>query len=158
MGHRRKSRHTRGRIRCLGGVCDRPVTITVNSISRSRKPNCCQDWCVKNGSKSGMRHIRQHMTYKEGSIGKIDSYNKPRICRNMSVNETVDTPVTSTCLSVHCLELKINHMWKKLLYTKSAAICKHHMQVKLEYCYIGKESWRQSRQNQIIYYTHQLHC
>jgi hypothetical protein len=58
----------------------------------------------------------------------------------MPVNETVETPVTPTCLSEDCLELKTDRLSNKLLHTESAARYKHHIQVKFEYCYTGKES------------------
>jgi hypothetical protein len=58
----------------------------------------------------------------------------------MPVNETVETHVISTCLSVDCLELKTDRISNKLLYTESDAKYKHHMKVKLEFCYIDKES------------------
>jgi hypothetical protein len=59
------------------------------------------------------------------------------MCAKLSVNEAVEAPVTSF---VDCLELKADRMSNKLLHTESAARYKHHMQVKMEYCYIGKES------------------
>jgi hypothetical protein len=77
---------------------------------------------------------------KEGCIGKLDRYYDRRICGKLSVNETVETPVTSTCLSADCLELKTDRMSNKLLHTESAARYKHHMKVKFEYGYIGKEN------------------
>jgi hypothetical protein len=43
---------------------------------------------------------------KAGFIGKLDLYNNRKICGKLPVNEIVETPVTSTCLSVDCLELK----------------------------------------------------
>jgi hypothetical protein len=49
----------------------------------------------------------------------------------MPVNETVETHVISTCLSVDCLELKTGHMSNMLLQTESAARHIHHMQVKM---------------------------
>jgi hypothetical protein len=63
-----------------------------------------------------------------------------RICRKLPVNETVKTSVTSTCLSADCLELKTDRMSNKFLHTESPARYKHHMQVKVEICYISKES------------------
>jgi hypothetical protein len=77
---------------------------------------------------------------KEGCIGKLNHCNDRKICGKLHVNETVETHVTLACLSLDCLELKTDRMSIKLLHTESAARHKHHMQVKLEYCYIGKES------------------
>jgi hypothetical protein len=77
---------------------------------------------------------------KEGCIGKLDHYNDRKICGHLPLNETVEIPLTSFCLSVDCLKLKTDRMSSKLLHTESAARYKHHLQVKLEYCYIGKES------------------
>jgi hypothetical protein len=76
---------------------------------------------------------------KEGCIGKQDHCNNCKICVKPP-KDIVESPVTSTCLSVDCLESKTDRMLNKLLRKESAARCKHHMQVKLECCYIGKES------------------
>jgi hypothetical protein len=51
---------------------------------------------------------------KEGCMGKHDICNDLKICGELSVNETVETPVISTSLSVDCLELKTDHMSNKL--------------------------------------------
>jgi hypothetical protein len=60
----------------------------------------------------------------------------------MFVNETVETPVTSTCLSVDCLKLQADRMSNEFLHTESAVRYKYHMQVKMGYFYlhVGKES------------------
>jgi hypothetical protein len=83
-----------------------------------------------------------HTTFgrQEICIGKLERCNDRKICGKLPIIETVETPVTSTCLSADCLQLKTDHKSNKLLYTDSAARYKHHMQVKLEYSYIGKES------------------
>jgi hypothetical protein len=73
-------------------------------------------------------------------MGKLDRCNDHKICGKLPVNETVETSVTSTCLSVDCLESKTDRMLNKLLHTGSAERYIQHMQVKMEYCYIGKGS------------------
>jgi hypothetical protein len=70
---------------------------------------------------------------EEGCIDKLHRCNDRNICGKLPLNETVETPVTSTCVSLDCLELKTDRMSNKLLHTESAAKYKHHMQVKLEY-------------------------
>ena len=56
----------------------------------------------------------------EGCNDKLDRYNDRTACEVMSLNETVETPATSTCLSVTCLDINI---WviveNKLLHIKS---------------------------------------
>jgi hypothetical protein len=108
------SEYIRGGIRCLGRVSIpcRPVTPAVSSISRL------------------------------GCIGKSDRCNYHKICGKLPANKTVETLSTSTCLSVDCLKLKTDRMSNKLLHIESAARYIHHMQVKHEYHYIGKVSWR----------------
>jgi hypothetical protein len=64
-------------------------------------------------------------------ISKLDRCNDCKICGKLPVDENVETPVTSTCLSANCLELKTDRMSNKLLYTASAASHKHHLHVKL---------------------------
>jgi hypothetical protein len=39
-------------------------------------------------------------------MGKLDRCNDHKICGKLPVNETVETPVISACLSVDCLELR----------------------------------------------------
>jgi hypothetical protein len=53
---------------------------------------------------------------QQGCIGKIYRCNDHKICGKLPVKETVEIPVTSTCLSVDCLEFKTNRMSNKLLY------------------------------------------
>jgi hypothetical protein len=74
----------------------------------------------------------------------ISLYNDQNIFRKLLVNETVETPVISTCMSVECLELKTYRMSNKLLHTESAERYLRHIQVKMEYYYIGKgySRWR----------------
>jgi hypothetical protein len=76
----------------------------------------------------------------EGCIGKLVRCNDRTVCRKLPVNETEETPVRSTCLSVDYLELKTDRMSNKLLHTELPARYKHFPQVKLEYYYVGKES------------------
>jgi hypothetical protein len=58
----------------------------------------------------------------EGCIGKLDRYNNHEICRILPVNETVEIPVTSTCLSVDCLKLKTDRIEQALAYGISCEI------------------------------------
>jgi hypothetical protein len=86
-----------------------------------------------------MKHIIEHVAQR-----KVVWANKV-VVRTIEFAEnclqmTVETPVTSTCLSVDFLELQTDGMSKNLLHTESTAKCIHHMLVKLEYHYIGKES------------------
>jgi hypothetical protein len=61
-------------------------------------------------------NVKNGLTYqtvfglKEGCIGKLDRCNDRTICRKLPVNETIETLVTSTDLSVDCLKLKIGRM------------------------------------------------
>ena len=78
---------------------------------------------------------------KERLFGQIrHGCNDHKICGKLPVNETVETPVTSTYLSIDYLAIKIDRMSSRLLYIEYAAIYIHHMQVKLQYYYIGKGS------------------
>jgi hypothetical protein len=55
---------------------------------------------------------------KEGCNGKPNRYNSRKICELLPVNETVETPVTSACLSVASLDFKTDHMKNKPLHIK----------------------------------------
>jgi hypothetical protein len=56
----------------------------------------------------------------------------------LSANETVETSVTSICLSVACFKIKTDHMQNKLLYIESSVRYEYHIvHVMMEYCYIG---------------------
>jgi hypothetical protein len=74
---------------------------------------------------------------KKGCMGKYDIV---VTTIQLSVNETVETSVTSICLPADSLELKTDRMSNRLLHTESAVRYIHHLQVKLEYYYIGKGS------------------
>jgi hypothetical protein len=67
---------------------------------------------------------------KESCNGKLDLCNDRKICRKLLVNGTVETPETSTRLSVDCLQVK-----KKLIVCR-ASFCIPN----LEYCYISQAS------------------
>jgi hypothetical protein len=56
--------------------------------------------------------------------------------QTLQVHETIETPVTSTCLSFTSLEWKTDRMSNKLLCTKSVASYKHRMQMMIEHYYI----------------------
>jgi hypothetical protein len=77
-------------------------------------------------------------------IGEIDRCVNRKICGKLSVNETLETPLTSTSFSVDCFEFETGGMSNKLLRIESATKYKHHMQVKIGYCYKDKEirRWR----------------
>jgi hypothetical protein len=77
---------------------------------------------------------------KKGCMGKYDRCNDHKIYGKLSVDDTVETPVTSTCLSVDFIELETYGMSNKFLHTKSISRYILHMSVKLEYYYIGKGS------------------
>jgi hypothetical protein len=77
---------------------------------------------------------------KEGCLGKLDRCYDYKICGKLPVNKTVETLMISTFLSVDCLQLKTDCMLNKLLHTESASRYIHYMQVKMEYCYVGKGS------------------
>jgi hypothetical protein len=76
----------------------------------------------------------------EGCNGKLDRYNDLKIYKMLTVYQTVETPVTSACLSVARLELNTYHVQNTLLHIKSAERHKHYMLVIMEYCYIDKGS------------------
>ena len=61
---------------------------------------------------------------KESCIGKLDRCNDRKICGKLSVNETVQTSVTSTCLSEDCIELKFDRMSSKLMHTEINTRCR----------------------------------
>jgi hypothetical protein len=67
--------------------------------------------------------------------------NDRKYCRKLLVNETVEIPVTPTCLPVDCLEQKTDRMSNKLLHTESAAKYIHtlHMQMKLNIAIFVRE-------------------
>jgi hypothetical protein len=65
-----------------------------------------------------------HQTYlfaREGCIGKLDRCNNCRICKTLSVNETVETLVKSTYFSIDYLKLKMYRMQNKPIHIESAA-------------------------------------
>ena len=78
--------------------------------------------------------LRTAFGLKEGCIGKLDCCNDHEICEKLSSYKTIETPMTSTCLSVDFLKEKTDHMSNKPLHTKSAVRNKYHIQVTLEYC------------------------
>jgi hypothetical protein len=60
-----------------------------------------------------MKDIRQHVAQR-----KVDCCNDHTICGKLPVSETFETLVTSTSLSVDCLELKSDRMPSKLLHNE----------------------------------------
>jgi hypothetical protein len=50
----------------------------------------------------------------EGCNDKLDRYNDRTTCEVLTLNETVETPATSTCLSVTCLDINTGHilLWR----------------------------------------------
>ena len=70
---------------------------------------------------------------KRRLYSKLDRCNDRKICGKLSVNKTVETPVTSTCLSADCIELKFDRMSSKLMHTEINTRCS---------IAIRKESWR----------------
>jgi hypothetical protein len=85
--------------------------------------------------------LETHQTaLMEGCNGKLDRYNDRKISRKLSIDKTVETPVTSFCLSIDCLKSKTDRMSNKSLHIESAARYKHYMQVMMGYCYIDKGS------------------
>jgi hypothetical protein len=68
---------------------------------------------------------------KKGCMGKYGCCNDHKLYRKVHANETIESSVTSTCLSVDCHELKTDCMSNKLLHTKSTAKYIHFIQVKL---------------------------
>ena len=105
--------HTGGGIRCLGGVsipC-RPVTPAVSPIplsiiimnaGLSSSKSVCQVrsnyWYEKCQTTYGSMKIRNY---------KLDHCNGHRACETLTSNETVEIPVTSTCLSVVYFDSKL---------------------------------------------------
>jgi hypothetical protein len=71
---------------------------------------------------------------------KLNRHSDPKNCGKLHVNESVETTVTATCLSVACLDLKTYHIQRKSLIIKPAAKYKHHnfIQMIMEYCSIDK--------------------
>ena len=76
----------------------------------------------------------------EGCSGKLDRYNDRNIYEMLTLNETLETPVTSICVSVAYLDLKTDHIQNKLLHIESVERYKHHLQVIMRYCCIDKGS------------------
>jgi hypothetical protein len=58
----------------------------------------------------GVKHIRQHWTSWEVVQAKLDRYNDPEISGIQPESETLESPLTSTCLLVACIELKTARM------------------------------------------------
>jgi hypothetical protein len=46
---------------------------------------------------------------------KLDRYNDRTTCEVLSLNETVETPATSTCVSVTCLDINTGHSREQTL-------------------------------------------
>jgi hypothetical protein len=51
----------------------------------------------------------------EGCNDKLDRYNDCTMCEVLSLNEPVETPATSTCLSVTCLDINTGHSREQTL-------------------------------------------
>jgi hypothetical protein len=102
---------------------------------------CSQDQCVKNGLMFGMKQSRQHAAHRKFVLADQIIVTTEKNCGQLPVNETVETPVTSTSLSVDCFELKTFHMSNKLLHTESGARYKHSTQVKMK-SIIHNENYR----------------
>jgi hypothetical protein len=68
-------------------------------------------------------------------MGNLYRCNDHNIYGKLPVNETVETRVTSTCLSADCLELNTDCILNKLLYTESIKIGLKH-----NFCLPGKMS------------------
>jgi hypothetical protein len=63
-----------------------------------------------------MKHIRQHLAQMKVVLANFKNRcNDHKTCRQLPVNETVDTPVTTILLSADYLELKTDRMSNKLL-------------------------------------------
>jgi hypothetical protein len=50
-----------------------------------------------------------------GCNDKLDHYNDRTMCEVLSLNETVETPATSTYLSVTCLDINTDHSTEQTL-------------------------------------------
>jgi hypothetical protein len=73
-------------------------------------------------------------------VDKLDCYDERKICRELCVKESLETPMTLTCLSVDFLELKTDRMQNHTLHTESASRYKHHIQVMMGYYQTGNGS------------------
>jgi hypothetical protein len=137
MGQTRTSGYTKGGFRCLGGVsipC-RPVTTAVSPVSKSgngknRNQEWLNDWYETHQTVFGP---------KESCIGKLDRCNDRKIYKKLPVNE-----IRNPCdINLFVSRLPWIKNWS---YVKQAHAYwiryKLYMQLKMEYWYIGKESWR----------------
>jgi hypothetical protein len=68
-----------------------------------------------------MKHARQHVAQKKVAQANEIVIHNDHICGKLPEDETVETPVTSTCLLVDCLELKTDRMSNKLLHVMTQA-------------------------------------
>lgn len=69
-----------------------------------------------------------------GCICTLDHYDDHRISEILTLNGTTETLVTLAYLSVAYLDLKTDRTRNILLLNESVEI--HHMEVRMEYCYI----------------------
>jgi hypothetical protein len=79
--------------------------------------------------KNCIKHTRQHLTL----IGKLDCSNNRKIGGQLPVNETEETTMISTCLSLTCLGLKPDRINNKSLHIESVVRYKHSNKVMIEY-------------------------
>jgi hypothetical protein len=80
----------------------------------------------------GMKNVRQHLalTVKVCNC-KQGRCNVHRTCEKLTSKETVEIPVTSTCLSVAYAESKTDRMQSKPLHVNLVEIYIRYMQVVL---------------------------
>jgi hypothetical protein len=62
----------------------------------------------------------------EVCTGKLNRYKDRKLYEMLTLNETVQTTVTSSCLSITCLNLKIDRTQNKLLHNNTDEKYKHH--------------------------------
>jgi hypothetical protein len=93
--------------------------------------NVCNYTCT-------LDHCKGHRTYK-----------------TLTSNETVEIPVTSTCLSVVYPNSKTDRMHNRLLHIESVERYIHvrHMQVIMGCCYIYMGSWQWQNWNHPVFHT-----
>jgi hypothetical protein len=76
----------------------------------------------------------------EVCTGKLNRCEDNKICETLILNEAAETPVTSTFLSVACLDFKSDHMQSTFLHIKTAERDNTIIKKIMEYCYRDKGS------------------
>lgn len=91
----------------------------------------CKDWPYD----GYMYETRQtEFRLMQDCICKLGHPNSHTICEILTLNETVKTRITSTYLTLVCLDLRTDHTYNTFSHIESVRKHEQHIQVRMEYC------------------------